>query len=60
MAEAAPLVLGHLESLREARALGPIVDLACGRGRNALALLGHGIDCVGLDRSRAFLGELSP
>ena len=35
-----------------------IVDLACGRGRNALALARAGIDCLGLDRNGDFLREL--
>jgi SAM-dependent methyltransferase len=46
---------GELEA---ARACGPIVDLACGRGRNALALAGWGTAVVGIDRNAAHLAEL--
>jgi SAM-dependent methyltransferase len=51
-------VLAHLAELREAATLGPVVDLACGRGRNALAIAAHGIPVLGIDRSAEFLGEL--
>jgi SAM-dependent methyltransferase len=51
-------VLAHLPQLREAAALGPVVDLACGRGRNALAIAARGIPVCGLDRNAEFLREL--
>ena len=35
----------------------PVVDLACGRGRNALAIAAHGIPVLGVDRSAEFLGR---
>ena len=58
MSQASPLLLQHLPELRRAAELGPIIDLACGRGRNALALAREGIDCLGFDRNRDFLREL--
>jgi hypothetical protein len=44
--------------LRAASALGPIVDLACGRGRHALAGARAGLPMIGLDRNAGFLAEL--
>ena len=58
MSGASPHVLAHLAELRAAAALGPVVDLACGRGRNALAIAQHGISVLGLDRSAELLAEL--
>ena len=58
MSEPSPLVVAHLEALRAASVLGPVVDLACGRGRNALAIAARGIPVLGLDRSAEFLTEL--
>ncbi len=49
---------GHIEALRRAGALGPALDLACGRGRHALAAGGAGLRVLGLDRSPQFLAEL--
>lgn len=57
MTEPAALVARHLGRLRQARAIGPLVDLACGRGRNALALTAAGLDCIGIDRNEGFLRE---
>ena len=48
----------HLDALREAARLGPVVDLACGRGRHALAAAQAGLPVVGIDRNAAFLAEL--
>ncbi len=59
MSEPSPIVVAHLETLRAAAALGPVVDLACGRGRNALAIAARGIPVLGLDRNAAFLEELT-
>jgi SAM-dependent methyltransferase len=56
---ASPHVLAHLDLLRDAAALGPVVDLACGRGRNALAIAARGIPVLGVDRNAEFLMELS-
>ncbi len=59
MSDASQHVLAHLEQLRGAAARGPVVDLACGRGRNALAIAAHGIPVLGLDRNADFLAELA-
>ncbi len=37
----------------------PVLDLACGRGRNALAVAASGLRVIGLDRDAAALGELA-
>jgi tellurite methyltransferase len=58
VSDASPHVLAHLAELRGAAALGPVVDLACGRGRNALAIAARGIPVLGVDRSAELLGEL--
>lgn len=55
---ASPFVLAHAERLRVAAARGPILDLACGRGRHAIALAGGGVRVVGLDRDAGALREL--
>jgi len=52
-------LLDNLPLLREAAALGPIVDLACGRGRHAIELARQGLRVVGLDRNAGFLRELA-
>jgi hypothetical protein len=54
-----PLVSEHGESLRRAAALGPIVELACGRGRIACAVAGLGLPVVGIDRDAALLREFA-
>jgi tellurite methyltransferase len=59
VSDASPHVLAHLAQLRDATSLGPVVDLACGRGRNALAIAARGIAVLGIDRNAEFLGELS-
>jgi tellurite methyltransferase len=48
----------HLERLRESRPLGPALDLACGRGRHALALAALGGRAIGIDRDASALREL--
>jgi tellurite methyltransferase len=48
----------HRERLREAGRLGPILDLACGRGRHALAAAAAGSRAVGIDRDAQALGEM--
>jgi SAM-dependent methyltransferase len=53
-----PLLERHREDLRAARRRGPIVDLACGRGRNALAIARGGLPVVGIDRNPDFLASL--
>jgi SAM-dependent methyltransferase len=58
VSDASRHVLAHLALLRGAARLGPVVDLACGRGRNALAIAEHGIPVCGVDRNASFLAEL--
>jgi tellurite methyltransferase len=58
VSDPSPHVVAHLDALRAGAALGAVVDLACGRGRNALAIAAHGIPVLGVDRSAELLGEL--
>jgi SAM-dependent methyltransferase len=58
VSEASPLVRAHLATLRSAAQRGPVIDLACGRGRNALAMASAGIPVVGVDRNAEHLAEL--
>jgi tellurite methyltransferase len=58
LTDASSHVLAHLAALREASRLGPVVDLACGRGRNALAIAAQRIEVLGVDRNPAHLAEL--
>ena len=55
---ASALVTEHLDEIRLAAARGPVIDLACGRGRHALYLARSGIPALGLDRNRDHLREL--
>jgi SAM-dependent methyltransferase len=48
-----------MSRLRAAAALGPVLDVACGSGRNALPLAREGVRVIGLDRSRPRLAALS-
>ncbi len=54
-----PLLNEHLGALTEASALGPIVDLACGRGRNGLFLARKGLPVVFADRSHEALESVA-
>ena len=56
--EPSPHLVAELPRLREAAALGPVVDLACGRGCNALAAADAGIPVVGIDRDPEALAAL--
>ncbi len=58
MSEPSPLIRAHLDTLRDAARIGPVVDLACGRGRNALAIAAAGVPVVGVDRNAEHLEEL--
>ena len=58
MSDASPHVLAHLAQLRDAASLGPVIDLACGRGRNALAIAAGGVPVLGIDRNAEFLALL--
>ena len=52
-------VVTHFDGLAEAARHGAVVDLACGRGRNALPLARRGIPVTGLDRNAEHLAELA-
>ena len=54
-----PFVVGQLDRLRRAAALGPVLDLACGRGRHARWLAARGLRVVALDRDAAALRALA-
>jgi SAM-dependent methyltransferase len=53
-----PLFDARFEDLRAAARLGPIADLACGRGRHAQAAALGGLPVVALDRRLEWLREL--
>jgi SAM-dependent methyltransferase len=55
---AATLVREELPRLAAACAGRPLLDLACGRGRNALATASAGLRTIGLDRDAGALAEL--
>lgn len=48
----------HAPLVREAARLGPVVDLACGRGRHTLAAAALGARSLGIDRDLAVLEAL--
>jgi SAM-dependent methyltransferase len=54
----AALLRAELPRLRDAARHGPLLDLACGSGRNALALARAGLPVVGLDRDAVRLAAL--
>ena len=54
-----PFVLAWLDAALAAAALGPALDLACGRGRHALALAARGARTLALDRHAAGLAALA-
>jgi SAM-dependent methyltransferase len=58
LSEPSSFFLAERARLREAAARGPVVDLACGRGRHALAAAELGARVLGLDRNPAPLREL--
>ena len=53
----AAFLIEHLPRLQAAP--GPVLDLACGAGRNALAAARAGCTVIGLDRSAAALAQLA-
>jgi len=53
-----PFLLAHVDLLAAAARRGPVIDLACGEGRHALALAARGIPVVGVDRDGASLRNL--
>ncbi len=60
MSDAPPssLFVAQLARLREAASVGPVLDLACGRGRHALVAAAAGLPVVGLDRDAESLAAL--
>jgi len=58
-AEAEPSALFEAERARLLATAGPVLDLACGRGRHALATARAGRFVIALDRDRARLVELA-
>jgi len=54
-----PLLSVNFPALREAAARGPIVDLACGSGRNGLFLARMGVSVTFADRSQEALDGLA-
>lgn len=54
-----PLFLEQRDRLREAARLGPVLDLACGRGRHTLAAAADGARVIALDRDADFLHALA-
>lgn len=57
--QASKLLLDHLELLTATDSSLPILDLACGTGRNGLILAQHGIPVVFADRSASAMGVVS-
>jgi SAM-dependent methyltransferase len=56
--EHSPFFLDRREFLQRHARLGPVVDLACGRGRHSVAAGEFGLPVIGVDRNRDFLREL--
>ena len=57
--EASPFVVAQRDRLRATAALGPCLDLACGRGRHALFAARAGLRVVALDRDASLLRKLA-
>jgi tellurite methyltransferase len=58
MAAPSPFFVKQTARLSSAAKLGPVVDLACGRGRHCIAAAEGGAHAIGVDRNPAFLAEL--
>lgn len=54
-----PLLSDHLDALRAAALRGPIVDLACGSGRNGLFLARRGLPVIFVDHSEEALESVA-
>jgi SAM-dependent methyltransferase len=54
-----PHLLAHRAAVEAAARRGPVLDLACGGGRQALAVAGWGLPVVAMDRSREALAGLA-
>lgn len=59
LAPPSPFFVQHLEELRDAAAGRAVLDLACGRGRHALAAAAFGVWAIGVDRDAASLAALA-
>jgi len=57
--EPSPFVVAQRERLQATTALGPCLDLACGRGRHALFAARAGLQVVALDRDASLLRKLA-
>jgi tellurite methyltransferase len=55
--EPAPLLAQYWPLFQAAAQLGPVIDLACGSGRNGLFLASHGIPVILIDRSADRLAD---
>jgi SAM-dependent methyltransferase len=58
MAPPSPFFVQQTSRLSSAAERGPVVDLACGRGRHCIAAAEGGAHAIGVDRNPAFLAEL--
>ncbi|MCP3986666.1 MAG: class I SAM-dependent methyltransferase [bacterium] len=59
MSTPSSFLLAHENAIRETRKLGPCLDLACGRGRQALAVARWGLRVVGIDQRTEALLDLA-
>jgi SAM-dependent methyltransferase len=57
--EPSALVTTRLGELGARSTLGPVVDLACGAGRNAIACASAGLRVIGVDRDPAALAAMA-
>ena len=53
------LIVSTLQAIRHAGQYGPVLDLACGSGRNGVYLVGQGQPVVFADRDQAKLDEIA-
>lgn len=56
---ASPLLIAHLHAVRHAAETGPVLDLACGTGRNGLFLLENTLPVVFSDLSPAAIQQVA-
>jgi SAM-dependent methyltransferase len=59
LAAPSPLFQAHLDAVVVASGVGAVLDLACGRGRHALAAAELGVRVTAIDRHAPFLAELA-
>ena len=58
MTPPSPFFVRQTAQLSSAAKRGPVVDLACGRGRHCIAAAEGGAHAIGVDRNPAFLADL--